>query len=324
MKRKNYRRRKRIKLLIIFILISVGCMYFYGQQEKIDPYQTVQTETHDAITLIDDRSQFVIAHTDSQTVEQLLDAYGIRLDDHDVLSHDLTQKIVSGDTITISRAKKVTLLADQSEEEFYTLHHTVREALQEKEIIVDTFDIVSPPLHNALSPDETITIIRVRVEEEVRTKKIPFETVANTDDKLGWREKKVTQEGITGTQEITERVSYHDNQEVGREVISEEIVTEPTNEIVTEGTLVKLGKKHKGAASWYAHTGTLSAANPWMPIGSYAKVTNTANGESVIVRINDRGPFVPGRIIDLDKVAWLKIASLGAGVINVKVEEVLN
>jgi rare lipoprotein A len=68
----------------------------------------------------------------------------------------------------------------------------------------------------------------------------------------------------------------------------------------------------------------MSAANPWLPIGSYVKVTNEANGKSVIVRINDRGPFVPGRIVDLDKVAFQKIASLGAGVISVKMEEVAN
>jgi rare lipoprotein A len=59
-------------------------------------------------------------------------------------------------------------------------------------------------------------------------------------------------------------------------------------------------------------------------MGSYARVTNKANGKSVIVQINDRGPFGENRIIDLDKVAFAKIASLGAGVIDVKVEEVMN
>jgi rare lipoprotein A len=52
--------------------------------------------------------------------------------------------------------------------------------------------------------------------------------------------------------------------------------------------------------------------------------TNVDNGKSVIVKINDRGPFSPGRIIDLDKVAFERIASLGAGVINVKMEEIVN
>jgi rare lipoprotein A len=95
-------------------------------------------------------------------------------------------------------------------------------------------------------------------------------------------------------------------------------------EIITQGTYVKLGKSHEGAASWYSYTGTLSAANPWLPLGSYVKVTNTSNGKSVIVKINDRGPFGPGRIIDLDKVAFEEIAPLGAGVVNIKMEEILN
>ncbi|PJA85492.1 MAG: septal ring lytic transglycosylase RlpA family lipoprotein, partial [Candidatus Moranbacteria bacterium CG_4_9_14_3_um_filter_45_14] len=59
-------------------------------------------------------------------------------------------------------------------------------------------------------------------------------------------------------------------------------------------------------------------------IGSFVKVTNTENGKSVIVKINDRGPFVPSRIIDLDKVAFAKIASIGAGVIAVRMEEITN
>ena len=71
-------------------------------------------------------------------------------------------------------------------------------------------------------------------------------------------------------------------------------------------------------------TGTMSAANPWLPMGSYVKVTNKDNGKSVIVKINDRGPFGPNRIIDLDKVAFEKIASLGQGVANIKMEEITN
>lgn len=87
---------------------------------------------------------------------------------------------------------------------------------------------------------------------------------------------------------------------------------------------MKVGKTHTGLGTWYAFTGTLAAASPWLPMGSYARVVNTANGKSVIVKINDRGPFGKNRIIDLDKVAFEEIASIGAGVIEVKVEEVTN
>jgi len=59
-----------------------------------------------------------------------------------------------------------------------------------------------------------------------------------------------------------------------------------------------------------------------LPIGSKVKVTNKANGKSVVVKINDRGPFADNRIIDLDKKAFQKIASLKSGVINIKMEEI--
>jgi rare lipoprotein A len=50
------------------------------------------------------------------------------------------------------------------------------------------------------------------------------------------------------------------------------------------------------------------------------KVTNIANGKSVIVKINDRGPFVEGRIIDLSKSAFSSIGNTSSGIINVNIE----
>ena len=58
--------------------------------------------------------------------------------------------------------------------------------------------------------------------------------------------------------------------------------------------------------------------------GKYLRVTNRGNGKSVIVQVNDSGPYGKGRIIDLNKKAFQKIGDIGAGVINVKVEEILN
>ena len=55
-----------------------------------------------------------------------------------------------------------------------------------------------------------------------------------------------------------------------------------------------------------------------MPIPSYARVRNPANGREVVVRINDRGPFAPGRVIDLSYTAALRLGVL-AGVAPVEV-----
>ncbi|MBT8224969.1 MAG: septal ring lytic transglycosylase RlpA family protein [Dactylosporangium sp.] len=84
-------------------------------------------------------------------------------------------------------------------------------------------------------------------------------------------------------------------------------------------------------ASYYA-TGTttangeafdpdgLTAAHKTLPFNTRVRVTNLANSTSVTARINDRGPFVEGRCIDLSRGAFKAIASLGAGVITVKYE----
>ncbi len=80
----------------------------------------------------------------------------------------------------------------------------------------------------------------------------------------------------------------------------------------------------EGIASWYGpkfhgkRTASgevfdmyrLTAAHPWLPFGTIVKVTNLENGLSVVVRINDRGPFVKGRIIDLSYAAAKKIRML--------------
>ena len=89
-----------------------------------------------------------------------------------------------------------------------------------------------------------------------------------------------------------------------------------------------------GMASWYGarHHGKrtasgelfdqkkFTAAHRTLPWGSIVKVTNLANGKSVEVRINDRGPFEKGRIIDLSRAAAQVLGMLGTGVAQVEIE----
>mgnify|MGYP001423442026 CR=1 FL=1 len=67
----------------------------------------------------------------------------------------------------------------------------------------------------------------------------------------------------------------------------------------------------------------MTAAHTTLPIPSYARVTNLADGRSVVVRVNDRGPFVDGRIIDLSYTAAHRIGVLGGGSAMVEVESIL-
>jgi rare lipoprotein A len=93
----------------------------------------------------------------------------------------------------------------------------------------------------------------------------------------------------------------------------------------------------RGAASWYGrryhgrptasgepyNMHAMTAAHPTLPIPSYARVTSLENGSSVVVRINDRGPFLHGRIIDLSYAAASKLGYINKGSAQVEVEQIV-
>ncbi|WP_213957166.1 MULTISPECIES: septal ring lytic transglycosylase RlpA family protein [unclassified Variovorax] len=95
--------------------------------------------------------------------------------------------------------------------------------------------------------------------------------------------------------------------------------------------------RESGLASWYGrkfHSGSTASGEPYdmyamtaahktLPLPSYARVRNPANGREVIVRVNDRGPFVDGRVIDLSYTAALKLDLL-RGVAPVEIERITN
>lgn len=233
-------------------------------------------------------------------------------------------KLLPGTIIILEPVRTIGLVVDGRNEKITTSLPTAELILQEMGVTLDEDDLVVPSRRATVSGGSIITVTRVLVQEEVKDTDIAYTTKTLQDGDLSWRKKEVRQKGKKGVKRTIFRVSYHNGKEISRKVLRTEIIESPTEEIVVQGTLVKVGKTHKGAASWYAWTGTLAAANPWLPKGSYVRVTNLDNGKSVIVVINDRGPFVPGRILDLDKVAFEKIASIGAGVINIKMEEIIN
>ena len=94
------------------------------------------------------------------------------------------------------------------------------------------------------------------------------------------------------------------------------------------------GNTQKGLASWYGpdfhgkltsnretyNMHALTAAHKTLPYGTHVKVTNLNNGKAVVVRINDRGPFIKGRIIDLSYAAARKLGLDLSGVAPVKIK----
>lgn len=96
----------------------------------------------------------------------------------------------------------------------------------------------------------------------------------------------------------------------------------------------EVSNESKGKASWYGpgfhgkltangeryDMHGISAAHKSLKFGTKVRITNIENGKSIIVRINDRGPYIKGRQFDLSKGAFKKIASVDTGVIKIKYE----
>jgi rare lipoprotein A len=82
----------------------------------------------------------------------------------------------------------------------------------------------------------------------------------------------------------------------------------------TEGTKTASGEKFD--------TNDLTAAHPTLPFGTKLRVTNTHTGRSVTVRVNDRGPYVPGRVVDVSYAAAESLGMVNRGVAPVKLDVV--
>ena len=117
---------------------------------------------------------------------------------------------------------------------------------------------------------------------------------------------------------------------------SEENAEKPAETDLTEPSIPADAKPlatESGLASWYGppyhnrrgsngeiyNMHAMTAAHRTFPLGSIVRVTNVKTGQKALVRITDRGPFIPGRIVDLSLAAARKLDVVGPGVVPVKV-----
>jgi rare lipoprotein A len=119
---------------------------------------------------------------------------------------------------------------------------------------------------------------------------------------------------------------------------AEAIITKGNSNLQQQATLGMSGRKghpyEVGTASWYGDyfqgkttasgepydMNELTAAHPWLPLGTRVRVTNLRNGRAVILRVNDRGPVVDGRIIDVSYGAAQILGMSGTGVQRVRLD----
>lgn len=174
----------------------------------------------------------------------------------------------------------------------------------------------SAPLHN--HPTIRFTSVEYRIRNV--DVPIPHTTYTEYSDRLAPGSVNIVQTGEDGLMLERYRLKVVNGRVVARDLLVRRVLQEaiPTQRLLGRESTRSHGIQ-VGEASWYSFApgDGLTAAHPWLPFGTVVTVTNLASGSSVRVVINDRGPF-GGRIIDLSDLAFSRIASLGAGVCQVR------
>lgn len=200
---------------------------------------------------------------------------------------------------------------------------TVANLLAQAGIPAEQNDYVFPARDTEPRDGMWIRVVRVRRIVDERSVRIPFEYITHRDANMESGVRKLIQQGAEGLKVRRFAVVLEDGRRVSSTLLAERVLRPVRNHVVRVGTKEPTfkggGASQDGLASWYTSDG-LVAAHRSLPLGSVVRVTNTDNGRAVNVRINDRGPWVDGRVIDLSDDAFQRLAPLGKGTIKVKVQ----
>lgn len=212
---------------------------------------------------------------------------------------------------------------DKPLRQFTTFATYVGAALIDAGVSAAATDKTDPDLTAPVTDNILITVTRISELEEKQVTPIPFPVHIHDDPALPWREERVLQNGKPGVAEEIVHERLENGVVVKRSVISRRVLEEPVPEERARGTLIRIGKTIQGKGSWYSYRPGNFAAATAFPRGAWLRVTNLENGRTNIVQVNDYGPFVPGRIIDLEATAFRQLAPRNQGVIPVQVEQIL-
>ena len=262
----------------------------------------------------------------------------------------------AGLSFSMQTAKDVTVTIGGKTQKI-TAVGTVADALKAAKVEVDSSDAVNPGLGTPLSDGMKITLRMVDQKSQKRRVAVPFSTKKVEDSSLPKGEIKVITKGVNGINEETWTVVFKDGKKVSEKKVSSKVVNAPVTQVVKVGTKTASSSSPSTRSSSASHRSTASqssdpvtsgttclastygegdgtaggptasgetfdpsaftAASKTLPLGSTIRVTNVSNGRTVTVRINDRGPYVGGRCLDLSTAAMNAIAP-GQGLVTVR------
>jgi uncharacterized protein YabE (DUF348 family) len=232
-----------------------------------------------------------------------------------------------------SPIRAVSVVVRGKEHDVLTNAQSVGALLSAMGITPDGDDRVLPPPRTPLRTGRTVRVTNIRVVTRTVERAVPFDTRTTTAADLEPGESRIVRRGDAGVAVKIYSLRIADGRVVGKRLERRRITDAPVTRLREVGPEAQPGGgvdsvvssdairgTQSGDATWYDPPWSgLTAAHPTLPFGTMVTVTSLGTGRSVTVRINDRGPYAPGRIIDLSPEAFQLIAPLSQGVANVRI-----
>jgi len=243
------------------------------------------------------------------------------------IAAELAETSVSPDSAGTSPAVSVRAVVAGKVHDVLTNARTAGELLSAMGITPGASDRVRPSPSTPLHDGSRVVFDRIRVRTREVVRAIPFRTLTTWTPSLRPGEVRMLTRGVAGLREATERVVVVNGKVASRSTLAGSVIRPPISEIRESGPAspvlpigaIRAGET-SGLATWYDPPWSgLTAASPWIPFGTHVRVTDLATGRTVIVVIDDRGPFATGRIIDLSPEAFSALSPLGRGVLDVRI-----
>lgn len=194
--------------------------------------------TKNEVKILNEDNETFYSYRGKSTVQEILSDNNIVLKENDVVEPDLLTILEDGDTITIKEAYPVEITVDNKVYSLNTTNREVQDIIEEAGIDLERLDIVEPGLQAILDKNkiDPITVVRVTEDYEEMNKSLAYKTTSQNNKQLDKGVVKTVQKGQNGEVQIEEKVVYHDGVEFSREVVKEEVVKEPINEVKEIGT----------------------------------------------------------------------------------------
>lgn len=295
----------------------------------------------DLILVVDGHKQArsIVARTVGEAVKQ----WGFGVPEGSILDPPAKAVVLDGMRISLRRPSTVILRHDDYQDVAVTTASTIQDLLADKGIALAVGDVVEPGLRILPEQGVVVTVNRSGTHEYTTRDIVPAPLEVREAPDLPVGQEIIVEPGKEGVIDRIYRTTVIDGALMSRVVVKEIVIDKPQPRVIARGTKPAAlpppppqqapgagpepapappapeVRSDEGVASWY-HRAGMTAAHQSLPFGTEVKVTNLGTGQSIYVTVDDRGPYVDGRVIDLSDGAFEALAPLGAGVISVRID----